>query len=245
MTRDTEFTDLRDQTARLCFIGAGNMASAIIGGLCSRRYPADRLQVCAPDETQLAALRARFGVATSRDNTAFLDHTDVILLCVKPQVMEAACSALAPHLQGRQIAFVSVAAGVSIASLKQWLGSGPPIVRCMPNTPALVQQGATGIYFPADTDEMLKARVKTIFQAIGIVAEVSSEADLHAVTALSGSGPAYFLLFLEALEAAACRMGLAPELARRLAIQTMIGAGCLAATGTDSPATLKKKVRSP
>jgi pyrroline-5-carboxylate reductase len=237
--------DLSNQTARLTFIGAGNMATAIIGGLRTKNYPASLLKVCGPESGQLTSLATTFGVTTSHLNSTFLDATDLLLLCVKPQIMQAVCADLATHLQQRELAVVSIAAGVNTAQLREWLNTSLPVVRCMPNTPAMIHEGATGIYVPDNAGPPLKTLVQTIFGAIGIVAWVEKEADLHAVTALSGSGPAYCFLFLQALEDVGARMGLTPEVARKLAIQTMKGSGILAEGSRDSPEVLKKRVMSP
>ncbi|MBK8970821.1 MAG: pyrroline-5-carboxylate reductase [Hahellaceae bacterium] len=237
---------LSRQTTRLTFIGSGNMAAAIIGGLRALNYPAALIRVCGPDTDQLDELNSQYGVGISADNTMFLEDTDLLLLCVKPQIMQAVCTGLAPYLKTkRHLGILSIAAGVNTAQLSTWLDTSLPILRCMPNTPAMVQEGAAGLFAPTTASKTLRDTAETIFGAVGLVAWVEKEDDLHAVTALSGSGPAYCFLFLQALESAGVRMGLSTEVARNLAIQTLRGAGKLAANSTDSPDTLKRKVMSP
>lgn len=237
---------LSRQTTRLTFIGSGNMAAAIIGGLRSLNYPAALIRVCGPDTDQLDELNSRYGVGISADNTTFLSDTDLLLLCVKPQIMEAVCTGLAPYLKSNpKLGILSIAAGVNTTQLSTWLDTALPILRCMPNTPAMVQEGAAGLFAPATASQPLRQTAETIFAAVGMVAWVNREDDLHAVTALSGSGPAYCFLFLQALESAGVRMGLSSEVARNLAIQTLRGAGKLAANSMDSPDILKRKVMSP
>jgi len=229
----------------IAFIGAGNMASAIIGGMLENGYNAENIWVSAPDDDHLQSIRKRFGVSVTTDNRYCAQQADVIVLAVKPQVMRSVCQDIAPVVQNTRPLMVSIAAGLESATLDQWLGGGLPVVRVMPNTPSLVGKGAAGLYATDAVKETQRKTVTAIFESIGIAVWVNEENELHAVTALSGSGPAYFFLMLEALEEAAVANGIKPETARSLAIQTMAGAAEMARRGPDAPAQLKRNVMSP
>jgi len=232
-------------TAKLTFIGAGNMAKAIMGGLIANGYDADSISACAPAEDELLALKRTYPVNTSTDNNNFVDTTDVLLLCTKPQALQQACEGLRAAVQTRKPLIISIAAGVTIEQINIWLGGNLAIIRCMPNTPAMVHIGASGLFANSRVDEQQKQLTSSLFEAIGIATWVKNEADLHTVTALSGSGPAYCFMFIEAMESAAVNLGLNTKDARTLAIQTMRGAAELAARSEDSPCTLKRRVMSP
>lgn len=229
----------------ISFIGAGNMASAIIGGMLDNGFQADRVWASSPDDDQLQALHSRFGVRVTADNHHCAQQADILILAVKPQIMAGVCRDLAPVVRNSRPLIVSIAAGLESGTLEQWLGGNLPLVRVMPNTPSLVGRGAAGLFANAAVSSDQKTRVTTIFQSLGKALWLDSEEQLHAVTALSGSGPAYFFLMLEALEAAASELGLAPETARELAIQTMAGAAEMAARSEEDPAQLKRNVMSP
>ncbi|WP_020406023.1 pyrroline-5-carboxylate reductase [Hahella ganghwensis] len=232
-------------TAHLNFIGAGNMARAILGGLVDKGYPASSISACSPSNDELESLKMDFQIKTSLDNTTYLEQTDVLLLCTKPQVLQKACEAIRDSVQARKPLIVSIAAGVTIEQIEEWLGGELPVVRCMPNTPAQVHIGASGLFANARVSEDQKALTTRLFESIGLVAWVSSESDLHTVTALSGSGPAYCFMFIEAMEKAAIELGLNNSDARALAIQTMRGAAELASRSDESPEQLKRRVMSP
>ncbi|MDX1456332.1 MAG: pyrroline-5-carboxylate reductase [Marinobacter sp.] len=229
----------------ISFIGAGNMASAIIGGMLANGFEADNIWVSAPDDQHLQAIRKRFGVSVTTDNRYCAQQGDLVVLAVKPQVMASVCRDIAPVAQNTRPLMVSIAAGLEADTLDQWLGGGLPLVRVMPNTPSLVGKGAAGLYANGQVNDDQKELVATIFNSIGSALWVEQESLLHAVTALSGSGPAYFFLMLEALESAASDAGIAPETARQLAIQTMAGAAEMAAQSEHDPAQLKRNVMSP
>lgn len=229
----------------ISFIGAGNMASAIIGGMLASGFDAERIWASAPDDSHLQALRNDFGVSVTTDNRYCAQQGDVIILAVKPQIMAAVCRDIAPVVQNTRPLMVSIAAGLESATLDNWLGGGLPLVRVMPNTPSLVGKGAAGLYANDQVSEAQKETVTQIFSSIGSALWVTEEPALHAVTALSGSGPAYFFLMLEALESAATKAGMAAETARALAIQTMAGAAEMAARSDQEPAQLKRNVMSP
>lgn len=229
----------------ISFIGAGNMASAIIGGMLDNGYKADSIWVSAPDDQHLQNLRDRFGVSVTTDNRHCARQSDMIVLAVKPQVMQQVCQDIAPVVQNTRPLLVSIAAGLESDTLDEWLGGGTPLVRVMPNTPSLVGKGAAGLYANDRVSEQQKADTESIFSSIGMAWWVNDETMLHAVTALSGSGPAYFFLLLEALEDAATDAGMAADTARQLAIQTMAGAAEMAGRSEHDPAQLKRNVMSP
>lgn len=185
-------------TAKLTFIGGGNMASSIIGGLIGKGYPAGRICASDPFAGSREALADQFGIATFADNAEALAGSEVVVLAVKPQVLEAVCTALQPHL-GHQPLIISIAAGIDIRSLDLWLGNELAIVRCMPNTPALVQAGASGLYANDRTSDAQRTQADTILKAVGVVQWLSAESLIDPVTAVSGSGPAYFFLMMEAM----------------------------------------------
>lgn len=231
-------------TLNISFIGAGNMARSIIGGLAKQGYPTNNICASGPNPSTLAGLQEDFKIRVASDNAAAVAGADVIVLAVKPQVMKEVCCALQPHLP--DTAFViSIAAGINCTSIARWLGPHRHLVRCMPNTPALVQMGASGLFAAAGVTAEEKAVAEDILAAVGTVAWVEDEDLLHAVTAVSGSGPAYFFLFLEAMEQAGVQQGLDQATARELAVQTAAGAARLAQTSAVTLAELRRQVTSP
>lgn len=231
--------------ANLTFIGAGNMAKAILGGLIANQYPKASLTACAPAKDELAWIRDNFGIATHSNNNTALPETDVLVLCVKPQVMQEVCEVLREGVQTHRPLIISIAAGITSNQLETWLGGDLAIVRCMPNTPAQVHLGATGMFANTQVSDEQKDIASQLFEAVGMAIWVATEHDIHTVTALSGSGPAYCFMFIEAMENAAKTLGLPDTEARLLAIQTMRGAAELAKQSEDTPAELKRKVMSP
>ncbi|WP_369600835.1 pyrroline-5-carboxylate reductase [Hahella sp. SMD15-11] len=230
---------------QITFIGAGNMASAIIKGLLASGFSAAQLSASCPDTAQLDTLSAEYGIATTTDNTRFTASADIVVLAVKPQIMESVCAGLRDTVQQRRPLIISIAAGLSSSRIETWLGGDLPVVRVMPNTPAQVLKGATGLFANPRVSEPQREQADRIFRAVGITEWFDDEMQLHAVTALSGSGPAYVFLFIEALEAAGVACGLPADKARRLAIQTLAGAAELAATSDLPPGELKRRVMSP
>ncbi len=229
-------------SVRIAFVGGGNMACALIGGLIARGAAASRLAAIDPSEAQRASLAARFGIATHAAPSADALDADVVVLAVKPQQMREAVAAVAPHLRSQLV--LSVAAGVRAADLSRWLGGGARIVRTMPNTPALVGLGATGLAAYPGTSEDDRRLAESIMGAVGIAVWVDDESKLDAVTALSGSGPAYVFRFVEAMIEGGVALGLSPEQSRRLALQTALGAAQLAATSDEPPSVLRERVTS-
>ncbi|MHA7815867.1 MAG: pyrroline-5-carboxylate reductase [Pseudohaliea sp.] len=230
---------------RIAFIGAGNMAASIIGGLVAQGHPPARLSASDPSPDSLARLREVAPVTTGSDNRAAVEGADVVILAVKPQVMEQVCSDIAPALAGGNSVALSIAAGIPVASLERWLGPGVPVIRCMPNTPALLGAGASGLYATGAVNETQRAHATKILSAVGLVRWVEAEDDLHAVTAVSGSGPAYFFLFMEAMAAEGERLGLDRETATALTAQTCLGAARMAAESGVELAELRRRVCSP
>ena len=229
--------------SRIAFIGAGNMAGSLIRGLVANGVAAQQIAACDLDAAKLTQLQQECGIRTG-SMADIAGTADVVVLAVKPQGMADVCAALRPALQPGTL-IISIAAGIALRSLEAWLGSERAIVRCMPNTPALVLEGATGLYANANTSATQAALAEAILAAVGISAWLASEEDINAVTALSGSGPAYFFLLMEAMEQAAVRMGLAPELARQLTLQTALGAARLASGSDVAPDELRRRVTSP
>jgi pyrroline-5-carboxylate reductase len=227
---------------RIVFVGGGNMAAALIGGLIARGAPPAGLAAIDPSDAQRAALEARFGIATHASASAEALEADVIVLAVKPQQMREAVAAIAPRLAGQLV--LSVAAGVRAVDLSRWLGGHRRIVRTMPNTPALVGLGATGLaLLPGGTEDDARL-AERIMGAVGETVRVDDESKLDAVTALSGSGPAYVFRFVEAMIDGGVALGLEPEQARRLALQTVLGAAQLAARADEPPSVLRERVTS-
>ena len=233
----------------IAFIGAGNMAGSLIAGLLGKGTAPKNIIACDTDTSKLAALQAETGIHIL-DSERAAATADVLVLAVKPQVMADVCCALEPHIGDRDVVIVSIAAGVSLDSLQQWLGQKRAIVRTMPNTPSLVAEGATALFANQATSDQQKQLADDVMGAVGITCWLKQESDIDAITALSGSGPAYFFLLMEAMEKAAIAMGLDAGTARRFAIQTAKGAGQLAAHQASArpevpPAELRRRVTSP
>lgn len=204
------------------------MASSLIGGLIGNDYPAASITVSDLNQEQLTRLSDSFAVNTTTDTTQISATADIIVLAVKPQILQVVCEQLANSITKPDCLFISVAAGVRERDINRWLGGGKSIVRCMPNTPALVQLGATGLFANSDVSPAQKDTTQSILDAVGISVWVESEDDLDAVTAISGSGPAYFFYFIELLQQSAEKLGLSPETAKVLAQQTALGAASMA-----------------
>lgn len=229
---------------RIGFIGGGNMASCLIGGLVADGHPAHLIQVSEPDEIRRQSLEVQ-GIASSHDHHGITGWADIMVLAVKPQIMKNVCLEIAASLKVSKPLVVSVAAGITIASMEKWLGAETAIVRSMPNTPAMVQTAATGLYANPRTNEEQRNNAETLLRSVGITLWVEEEALLDTVTAVSGSGPAYFFLLMEAMEKAAVDMGLDESSARLLIEQTVLGAGRMALESGVPPAELRKRVTSP
>ncbi len=226
----------------ITFIGGGNMASAIVGGLLRQGHPASALQIVEPWDEQRVKLAQQFpGVSLLAAASADLRASDLVVWAVKPQTFKDAALASQPHLKGAL--HLSVAAGITSESMAGWLQT-QRIVRAMPNTPALVGLGMTGLFAREGASTADRALVEAVVKTTGDLVWVATEHDLDAVTALSGSGPAYVFYFLEAMRDAGARMGLPPEVAYQLAVGTFIGASTLAQRSEDPPQTLRERVTS-
>lgn len=227
------------------FIGAGNMASALVGGMIDKGLPAADVTVSDPDDGKTSALRDRFGVSVAGDNAALLQQCDVVVLAVKPQVMREVLSPLSRSLPDSPPLIVSVAAGIRVPSIEQWLGRPLPVIRVMPNTPSLVGLGASGLYANERVSPEQRETAETLMQSVGITAWVDDEPQLDTVTGIAGSGPAYFMLFMEAMVKAATDRGLNRETAHALVVQTCRGAAGLAGHSDESLEQLRINVTSP
>jgi pyrroline-5-carboxylate reductase len=214
---------------RIALIGGGNMTRALVGGLLRDGWNPASITVTAPSEATRIGLQRDFGVATTADNAAAVASAQVVVLSVKPQIMAQVARALAPALQAARPLVISVAAGIRAADLAAWIGAGVPLVRSMPNRPALVGVGATGLYADATVDAAGRDLASRVLAGTGLVTWVPKESDLELVTALSGSGPAYFFRFAQLMAKNAVAMGLDPLVAAQLAAQTLAGAGALVA----------------
>ena len=212
----------------ICFIGAGNMATSLIGGLLANQRAATEITACDINSDQLAQLQQRFGINTSSDNLSSARAADVVMLAIKPQLMRQVCEALSSLPSNPDQLFISIAAGVPATAIDAWLGGDRALVRCMPNTPSLLQLGASGLSANARVNQSQRELAEQIMQAVGISIWVDQESDLDSVTAISGSGPAYFFYFIELLEAAGVELGLPAETAAKLARQTALGAATMA-----------------
>ncbi|HVC17585.1 MAG TPA: pyrroline-5-carboxylate reductase [Rhodanobacter sp.] len=230
---------------RIAFVGGGNMARSLIGGLLKTGMAASRISVAEPLAEARQSLGREFGVACYAENRLAAAEAEVIVLAVKPQIMPAIGNELRDPLQRNRPLLISIAAGVRLDQLARWFGSGLPIVRCMPNTPALIGAGATGLCANGRVSQEQKAQAQHILDAAGITRWVDDEALMDTVTAISGSGPAYFFALVEALEEAAVAQGLPRESARALASQTCLGAGRMLVEGGEDPAVLRQRVTSP
>lgn len=232
----------------IAFIGAGNMASAIMGGLIENGFSAKNIYASDPSQEKLDELTGKFGINGDTNNQAVIEQADVVIVAVKPQVMELVLSPLKDALKAKQPLLISVAAGINLNSLMQWAGpenQALAIVRCMPNTPALVGQGASGLFANENVSTQQKELSETILNAVGISLWVNTESELDAVTAVSGSGPAYYFLFMEAMIEAGKKLGLSESTAKQLTLKTALGAATMASESSDSPAQLRKNVTSP
>ena len=241
-------TDLQSRitgSGVIAFIGGGNMARSLIGALIREGTPATSIAVAELNADLRKALVRDFGVVVHDNASAAATGATVLVLAVKPQGMKAVCQELAPLVATARPLLISIAAGIRIDQLAAWLGAGVPIVRSMPNTPALIGAGATGLIANTATDAAQRGLAEAILGTAGNTAWIGSEALMDTVTALSGSGPAYFFLLVEALEDAAVAQGMPRDTARALATQTCLGAGRMLVEEGEPPAVLRERVTSP
>ncbi|MES9958334.1 MAG: pyrroline-5-carboxylate reductase [Sedimenticola sp.] len=242
----TSTKKLTDKTSNtIAFIGGGNMAASLIGGLVADGYDPKHITVSDPDSDKLARLAARFAIRSAADNSSAVERADVLILAVKPQALKTVAHDLVPLVQKVRPLVISIAAGVREQEIQSWLGGGLPLVRTMPNTPAMIQAGATVLHAGEGVSQEQRDLAESILRAVGLTQWVDDEQKMDAVTALSGSGPAYFFLVMEAMEQAGIEMGLPTDTARLLTLQTALGAARMAMESSDGPGTLREKVTSP
>ena len=228
---------------RIAFIGAGNMAASLIGGLRAKGLDAAQIRASDPGEETRTKVNAEHGIEVFADNAEAIQGADVVVLAVKPQAMKVVCEAIRPSLKPDQLV-VSIAAGITCASMNNWLGA-QPIVRCMPNTPALLRQGVSGLFATAEVTAEQRQQAQELLSAVGIALWLNEEQQLDAVTAVSGSGPAYFFLLIEAMTAAGVKLGLPADIAAQLTLQTALGAAHMAVASDVDAAELRRRVTSP
>ena len=228
----------------LAFIGAGNMARAIIGGLIKQGYPANKIWASEPNLSRIQDLQTQ-GLKVTDSNVDVVRNADVVVLAVKPQILKEVLLPLSEAAQQSKPLFISVAAGITSSSINRWLGGNQSVVRCMPNTPALVGLGASGLFANSDVSDEQRNQAEAVMSATGLTLWVEDEQQLHAITAISGSGPAYYFLFMEAMISAGVQQGLTLEAATQLTLQTAKGAAEMALQSDVDPAELRRRVTSP
>jgi pyrroline-5-carboxylate reductase len=232
------------KTTTIGFIGAGNMAYALISGLCNSGFSAQNIRLSDTDEALLSQRKADLGVTVFTDNTQLARQCDVIIFAVKPHILSTVCKQLQAHI-AHQPLMISIVVGAKSTSINHWLGGNIAIVRTMPNTPALLGMGATGMMANDAVSNQQKELAEQILGSVGQCFWVKDEAMLDAVTALSGSGPAYLFLMIESMTNAGVALGLDKEIAEKLSIQTALGASMMASQSSDSINELRAKVTSP
>ena len=226
------------------FIGAGNMAYALISGLINNGFSAQNIKLSDTDAALLSLRANEFNLEVFTDNTALASQCDIIVFAVKPQILSVVCKELQAHIDHKPL-MISIAAGVRATDINRWLGGDSAIVRSMPNTPALLGKGATGMMANDAVNDEQKALAEQILGAVSQCLWVEDEKMIDAVTALSGSGPAYFFLMIESMAKAGVALGLDEKTAEQLSIQTALGASMMASNGEDSAHELRAKVTSP
>lgn len=227
------------------FIGGGNMATALVKGLITDGTRPNQLLVAEPDKRRREQLAATLSIRTREDNLSIAREADILVLAVKPQVLREVAREISEQLRQSRPLVISIAAGIRHQDLQRWLGEEVSLVRAMPNTPAMVQSGATGLYAGQQLTEDQRMAAERVMRATGLTRWVEDEAQIDAVTAISGSGPAYFFLFMEALEASGRALGLPAETARLLTLQTALGAAKMALESEASIEELRAQVTSP
>lgn len=231
------------QNSFIGFIGAGNMAHAIISGLINNGTKRNQIKISDINETLLSLRKAEFNLEVFTDNAKLAAQCGVIVLAVKPQVLSSVCKALKDKLTTNTL-IISIVAGVRSGDIERWLGDSQAIVRTMPNTPALLNQGITGLFANEQVSDKQKSLAENILNSVGECLWVNDEHLLDAITAVSGSGPAYFFLMLESMAKAGIALGLDEAVAQKLSLQTALGASMMANNSKDSPQQLRHKVTS-
>ena len=232
--------------SRIAFIGGGNMAAALIGGLLQDAPAGSRpsIVVSDPSEERRRTLAERLAIETTEDNHAALEGAQMVVLAVKPQMMREVAEDLADGLAAGQLV-ISIAAGIPVEALQGWLGGHRAVVRAMPNTPSMVGCGASGLFAAEAVSEEQRSDAESLMRAVGVVQWLEEESQIDEVTALSGSGPAYAFYLMESMQAAAEELGMASDTARLLTLETVFGAAKLALAADESPAELRRRVSSP
>jgi pyrroline-5-carboxylate reductase len=231
--------------ATIAIIGSGNMGASLIGGLIADGYPASQIWVTDTSLDRLKQMEQQFGITSTVDNIAAVSIADIVIFAVKPQVLSPVIHQLIKIIQQRKPLVISIAAGIQETTLQKWLGGNIPIVRCMPNTPALIGCGASALFANAFTSADQRNSAESILRAVGLVVWLTDEKQMDAVTALSGSGPAYFFLVMEILQEAGEKLGLPKDIARLLTLQTGFGATRMALESDASVNELRQQVTSP
>ena len=227
------------------FIGAGNMARSLAAGLLKNGWGKNQVVLSDPEPAQRQTIESVLCVKTFADNQTVVTQADILVLAVKPQILGEVATALASAVQKKKPLVISIAAGVRLEDIGRWLGGGLAMVRAMPNTAALIGSGASGLYANERVNESLRNQAESILRAVGVTVWLEDEELMDVVTALSGSGPAYFFLVMEALEQAAIESGLDPKQARLLTLETAFGAAKMALEGHEEPSQLRRRVTSP
>lgn len=231
----------QDLTKSVAFIGGGNMATAIIGGLQQHGSSLENFLVIEPSADKRSTLNQTYGLMVSEEAIT-ATQKKVVVLAVKPQQLQEVCEAIRPNIKDQLV--ISIAAGIRTTSLVKWLGNHKKIIRVMPNTPAQVQAGVSALFALSEVSKTEKQAAQALMQAVGKTVWVDEETQMDAVTAISGSGPAYVFYCIEALQEAAINLGLSTEQANQLALETFLGASKLAVSSEDTVATLREKVTS-
>jgi pyrroline-5-carboxylate reductase len=227
------------------FVGAGHMAVSLIGGLLNRGFMPSQITASDPGGHQRQVVTEKYGVQTFDDNNAHFGIPDVVIFAVKPQIMKMVALDVEKSIAKTNALVVSIAAGIKVEHLENWLSSKTAIVRTMPNTPALIGEGATGLFANKNVSTDQKNMTESIMDSVGISHWVDEEFKIDVVTALSGSGPAYFFVFMEYMQKTAVELGLTPEVAAKLTEQTALGSAILAQRSPDDIKILRQKVTSP
>jgi pyrroline-5-carboxylate reductase len=227
------------------FVGAGNMATSLIGGLINRGFMPSQITASDPGGHQRQIVTEKFGVQTFNDNNEHFGIPDVVIFAVKPQIMKKVSLDVANSIAQTDSLVISIAAGIKVEHMENWLSAQTAIVRTMPNTPALIGEGATGLFANKNVSREQKHLTESIMDSVGISHWVDEESKIDIVTALSGSGPAYFFLFMEYMQKAAIEMGLTPEVAAKLTEQTALGSAILAQRSSEDVEFLRQQVTSP
>ncbi|MDR3478221.1 MAG: pyrroline-5-carboxylate reductase [Gammaproteobacteria bacterium] len=229
----------------ISIIGSGNMGASLVGGLIADDYPPQKIWVADLDETKLKHLKHQFNVNITTDNHEAVKVAEIVMLAIKPQVLSAVITDLKSTIQKHKPLILSIAAGIRETSLQNWLGGNIAIVRAMPNTPALIGCGASALFANKWVTQEQHNAAESILRSVGLVVWLEDENLMDIVTALSGSGPAYFFLFMEAMQLTAEKLGLPKSIARLLTLQTAFGASRMALESEESVAELRKRVTSP